>query len=605
MAETSEMKHMVMSFRVSELQVLLGFAGKNKSGRKHELQARALQLLKSGCSTPVQIKIKDLYRRRFPRKLHIVNPTPSSMPVSNSQYSSTSSLSRSFGISSTPGHAILGNSSSIPQTSTLPVHPDVKLKHLPFYDVLDELIKPTSLVPRGSSKFQETYYTFHLSPLQVNQIQSSRDMRQSARIEYPVQVQLRFCLAETSCEQDDHYPPSLCVKVNGKMCPLPGFLPQTKAGQEPKRPSRAVNITTLSRLSPTVPNHIYVSWASEYGRSYAIAVRLVKQLTSECLLQRLRSKGIRNADHSRAMIKEKLVQDPDSEIATTNLRVSLLCPLGKMRICLPCRSLTCTHVQCFDASLYLQMNEKKPTWICPVCDKKAPFDSLVIDGLFTEILHTSPLSDDIQFAQDGSWAPLQQRRVTAVLGRPMDNQKSYIISQGDRKSDHMKHKKNITVVDLTLDSSDDDDDSTLSMLAAKKRSVSPPIITIDSPSHSMSGSLTISSSASSAISTSSPSSSLTKSSSPHSSCHTISSPSPSPNLPIIHHSASPLNLSSSVASRMPAFLAHAPSYPPPIPPLSSEDLPTEEEFEEFLGWLGDRRYRPDYPQTLFNPEDLI
>lgn len=27
------------------------------------------------------------------------------------------------------------------------------------------------------------------------------------------------------------------------------------------------------------------------------------------------------------------------------------------------------------------MNEKKPTWICPVCDKKAAYESLIIDGL--------------------------------------------------------------------------------------------------------------------------------------------------------------------------------------------------------------------------------
>ena len=60
---------MVSSFRVSELQVLLGFAGRNKSGRKHDLLMRALHLLKSGCSPAVQIKIRELYRRRYPRTL--------------------------------------------------------------------------------------------------------------------------------------------------------------------------------------------------------------------------------------------------------------------------------------------------------------------------------------------------------------------------------------------------------------------------------------------------------------------------------------------------------------------------------------------------------
>lgn len=80
------------------------------------------------------------------------------------------------------------------------------------------------------------------------------------------------------------------------------------------------------------------------------------------------------------VVREKLKDDADCDIATTELRVSLMCPLGKMRMSTPCRSRACLHLQCFDASLYLQMNERKPTWNCPVCDKPATYDNLVIDG---------------------------------------------------------------------------------------------------------------------------------------------------------------------------------------------------------------------------------
>jgi hypothetical protein len=45
-----------------------------------------------------------------------------------------------------------------------------------------------------------------------------------------------------------------------------GFLPPTKNGVEPKRPSRPINITSLVRLSTTVPNTIVASWTSEIGR---------------------------------------------------------------------------------------------------------------------------------------------------------------------------------------------------------------------------------------------------------------------------------------------------------------------------------------------------
>lgn len=36
---------------------------------------------------------------------------------------------------------------------------------------------------------------------------------------------MRFCLQETSCEQEDYFPPNISVKVNGKICPLPVRIP--------------------------------------------------------------------------------------------------------------------------------------------------------------------------------------------------------------------------------------------------------------------------------------------------------------------------------------------------------------------------------------------
>ena len=52
---------MLLSFRVAELQNLLGFAGRNKSGRKNELQSRALELLRLR-SRPIELKIRELYK---------------------------------------------------------------------------------------------------------------------------------------------------------------------------------------------------------------------------------------------------------------------------------------------------------------------------------------------------------------------------------------------------------------------------------------------------------------------------------------------------------------------------------------------------------------
>uniref|UniRef100_A0A673BHM9 Protein inhibitor of activated STAT, 1a n=1 Tax=Sphaeramia orbicularis TaxID=375764 RepID=A0A673BHM9_9TELE len=484
---------MVMSLRVSELQVLLGYAGRNKHGRKHELLTKALHLLKAGCSPAVHMKIKELYRRRFPAKMvshsELALPGPhhpatagvvggggAALPAGLTQlayegHGGAPSPAALLPLSLLgPGkHELSGLTHHLPTSATLhPVHPDVKLQRLPFYDMLDELIKPTSLASDNSQRFQETCFAFALTPQQVQQISSSMDIS-GTKCDFSVQVQLRFCLSETSCPQEDHFPPNLCVKVNGKPCNLPGYLPPTKNGVEPKRPSRPINITSLVRLSTTVPNTIVVSWTAEIGRSYSMAVYLVKQQSSTVLLQRLRAKGIRNPDHSRALIKEKLTADPDSEIATTSLRVSLLCPLGKMRLMIPCRALTCSHLQCFDATLYIQMNEKKPTWVCPVCDKKAPYEHLIIDGLFVEILNSCMDCDEIQFKEDGSWAPMRSKKEvqevsSASYNNGLDGSCRTSAGSDQRSSSSSSHghdgsnSKKVEVIDLTLDSSDDDEE---------------------------------------------------------------------------------------------------------------------------------------------------
>lgn len=138
---------MVMSFRVSELQVLLGFAGRNKSGRKHELLAKALHLLKSSCAPSVQMKIKELYRRRFPRKtLGPSDLSLLSLPPGTSPVGSPGPLASIPPTLLTPG-TLLGPKREVDMHPPLPqpVHPDVTMKPLPFYEVYGELIRPTTL----------------------------------------------------------------------------------------------------------------------------------------------------------------------------------------------------------------------------------------------------------------------------------------------------------------------------------------------------------------------------------------------------------------------------------------------------------------------------
>ena len=111
-----------------------------------------------------------------------------------------------------------------------------------------------------------------------------------------------------------------------------------------------------------------------------------------------------------------------------------------MRMSMPCRPTTCDHLQCFDASLFLMMNEKKPTWTCPVCDSPAKYDDLMVDGYFQEVIKAEELPEEeneIILNQDGSWNPL-----------PKDEEAERI-----KKEKEAEERKNEVLVDL----SDDED----------------------------------------------------------------------------------------------------------------------------------------------------
>ncbi|KAJ8304227.1 hypothetical protein KUTeg_017810 [Tegillarca granosa] len=358
---------MVMSFRVSELQVLLGYAGRNKTA----------------CS-----QIFASNRRKAP----VSGKGPDGDPVGLKSEPSGYRGPLDFGAS------ILSHETSHSSASSIPHHPDVIFKVLPFYDLITELMKPTSLAPRGSSKFQETHFNFHLTPQQAQDIAMSRDFRPGAKFEYTTQIQLRFCLLETSCEQDDHFPPSICVRVNGKMAPLPNPIPTTKPGVEPKRPGRPVDITPLCRLSPTMPNQVEISWASDFGRGYCVAINLVKKLSSDVLLQRLKQFGSRHADHTRAL---KIFRLTDS--------------------------------------------------------------------------------NEIQFSEDGNWKPIKATKDTVVISSPVI--KPVSSSPNDAVSvtgESPSKKPKFDVIDLTLSSDEDDDDYPMAS-SSKSGCVSPPVISLDSP----------------------------------------------------------------------------------------------------------------------------
>jgi hypothetical protein len=155
------------------------------------------------------------------------------------------------------------------------------------------------------------------------------------------------------------------------------------------------------------------------------------------------------SDYSRQLSIEKLsIQDNDLEIETSTLKASLLCPLMKCRISTPGRSINCKHVQCFDLTSYLYMNEKKPTWNCPVCDRYAPYEELVIDSYYSEILKKATDCEDIQFHSNGDWSRIENKKKSSSnsVSSSVAASKSTVIDTKDEVKKETKTQ--ITTIDI-------------------------------------------------------------------------------------------------------------------------------------------------------------
>ncbi|XP_062411316.1 E3 SUMO-protein ligase PIAS4b isoform X2 [Sardina pilchardus] len=356
---------MVKSFRVVDLRALFMALGKDRKGLKKDLTRRAIHLIENESSQELITKINHIYNSRC-----------------QPQAVSTCNLN-------------MGN--NIKTLSSR--ESDIKLMAYPFHETLDTLIDLQALRPSNVRllTLQMQYFTFILSEEQRKQLIKQRSSGEE------VQVVIRTCYTESVGVEDDQYPSNLMITLNHISSPPAIKIQGTKLGEEPKRPCPPVNLTPHLDLNKA--GHVgYILWYNTL-KSYSIAVYLVRILSVEELVAQLRESSVESVNNCRTRICEKMLTGRDSEVATTGLRVSLLCPLMKARLRVPCRGLTCAHLQCFDALTYLEMNRQKPTWACPVCDRHTPFSHLSIDGLLSSILETAEESvDEIEFLEDGSWS---------------------------------------------------------------------------------------------------------------------------------------------------------------------------------------------------------
>ncbi|TKA31558.1 hypothetical protein B0A54_15691 [Friedmanniomyces endolithicus] len=169
--------------------------------------------------------------------------------------------------------------------------------------------------------------------------------------------------------------------------------------------TKPADLTQKIRARANYPNHMTVTYALT-SRRYAFVVHMVQYVSAATLTERIRTANIIPKDR---VIAEMQRANADPDIEATSTRMSLKDPVSTIRITLPVRSTVCTHTQCFDGAMFMQLVEQAPQWNCPVCNKTVTFQSLCVDKYFEDILNRTPKSvEKVDVEPDGKWKVIRE-----------------------------------------------------------------------------------------------------------------------------------------------------------------------------------------------------
>ncbi|KAH7936189.1 hypothetical protein HPB52_019857 [Rhipicephalus sanguineus] len=206
-------------------------------------------------------------------------------------------------------------------------------------------------------------------------------------------------------------------------------------------PLSTVNISPL--LSSCMKNRLEV-WGNGIPTMVQVhVIEVAKVLEAELLRSLDESAPYCIGREDTKELVAAFFADADETIVE-NLQVSLICPIAKRRIRVPCRGVACKHVQCFDAYAYLDLNESTlyPLWCCPICNNVVLLDDISVDLLMLDIVREADEQcTAVKVLNDGSWEPAadyDDHSIITIEDSPF---------KGIRKS-----LRDVSLIDLTVDS---------------------------------------------------------------------------------------------------------------------------------------------------------
>ncbi|XP_026820075.1 E3 SUMO-protein ligase pli1-like [Rhopalosiphum maidis] len=165
-------------------------------------------------------------------------------------------------------------------------------------------------------------------------------------------------------------------------------------------------------------NYISVLWPI-CKKPYYMSVDIVEIISVKDLVERIQfnnrlcSVKLNTKAKAIELMKSSVTEILDS----TSFKFILLCPISKLKMKLPTRSLKCSHLQCFDLYTFILLNKVNQKWICPICKIPILINELVIDSFLLDIVNNSTLPEncfEITLYANGEWVPCVEEAMDGI-----------------------------------------------------------------------------------------------------------------------------------------------------------------------------------------------
>ncbi|CAM4921904.1 unnamed protein product [Rotaria socialis] len=349
-------------FRVPDLQAILEYARLSRQGNKRELFERCRIVICSKLTPQLINRINqiNLARINSTRPLHPLLSYPVQSGVRDYR-----------------------NQNPIVQPPKPPVDhlpaPDlVQNTDLPFFERIRNI--DSINIPVDWNSFAPLH--FILSDYEINFIHKGF-----------AKVFLRILPTIVSEKQNDVLPPYLFVQLNGHTV-INNNIAKT-SGSQAHSLLFPTDITDRLILKSNVQNTLSYLWIQlpssitlrNLPRSYTLKIQLVRHVPLNFLIDN-------TPDHEPTSQpnhhNDSDIEIEDAGLVATKHRVSLICPITQALIVVPAKSSLCLHLTCFDLRSFLQMNERRLQWTCPLCKKPALYQNLRVDKRLQTIISNIP-----------------------------------------------------------------------------------------------------------------------------------------------------------------------------------------------------------------------